>query len=158
MGKDVGGEIERHRGERSELLTTREKRYCVTLWPQGRLGAVFATTIQLWYETCKLFSNIIVRCAFKNARLGAQVQQWKSFLSRKHVLAHLRFAQRYENWTIDDWNCVIISDEKKIDMFNLRWEVMVIDWRWRMPWTSTCPSDHEARWWVGDSLGMHNNF
>ena len=23
---------------------------------------------------------------------------------------------------------------------------------------STCPSDHEACWWFGDDIGMHNGF
>ena len=35
---------------------------------------------------------------------------------------------------------------------------MVLDWRWRMCWTSTCPLDHEAWWWVSDDLGMHGGF
>ena len=34
-------------------------------------------------------------------------------MSRKHVLACLRFAQRYENW-----KRVVFSDKTKINMFN----------------------------------------
>ena len=30
----------------------------------------------------------------------------------------MRFAQRYENWTIADWKHVIFSDEIKINRFN----------------------------------------
>ena len=55
------------------------------------------TTKQLRTETCKLLSNIIVRRALREVGLGAQVHERKPFLSRKHVIAHLRFAQRYEN-------------------------------------------------------------
>ena len=50
-------------------------------------------------------------------RLGAQVQQRKSFLSHEHVLARLKFAQRYENWTVDDWKRVIFSVETNINRF-----------------------------------------
>ena len=39
-------------------------------------------------------------------------------MNRKHVLAHRRFFQRYKNWTIDDWKCVIFSDKTKINKFN----------------------------------------
>ena len=35
------------------------------------------------------------------------------YLSCKHVLACLRFAQRYENWTIVDWKRMNFSDETK---------------------------------------------
>ena len=34
----------------------------------------------------------------------------------------------------------------------------MLDWGWRMHWTSTCPTDRETWWWVGDDLGMHDNF
>ena len=43
--------------------------------------------------------------ALREVGLGAQVQQRKPFLSHKHVLARLRFAQRFENWILDDWKC-----------------------------------------------------
>jgi hypothetical protein len=59
-----------------------------------------------------------MRRALREVGLDAQVQQRKPFLSRKHVLALLRFAQRYENWTVDDWKHIIFSDETKINMFN----------------------------------------
>jgi hypothetical protein len=49
-----------------------------------------------------LLFDIIVRRALREVGLGAQVQQRKPFLSCKHVLACLRLAQKYENWTIDD--------------------------------------------------------
>ena len=54
-------------------------------------------------------------CALREARLGAQVQQRKPIMSRKYVLPHLGFAQRYEDWTFDDWKHVIFSDETKIN-------------------------------------------
>ena len=62
-----------------------------------------------------------MRRALREATLRAHVQQRKSFMSRKHVLACMRFAQRYENWTIDDWKHVILSDGTKISRFKLMW-------------------------------------
>ena len=35
----------------------------------------------------------------------------------KHVLARMRFAQRYETWTIDNWKHMILSDETMINRF-----------------------------------------
>ena len=77
------------------------------------------TTKQLRFETCKLLSDIIVRRALREVGLGTQVKQRKSFMSRKHVLTRMRFAQRFENWTIDNWKRVIFSNEIKINKFNL---------------------------------------
>jgi hypothetical protein len=56
--------------------------------------------------------------ALREVWLGVQVQQRKPYLSHKHVLAHMRFAQRYENWTIDDWKSVSYRDDTKINRFN----------------------------------------
>ena len=72
--------------------TNREEKRSVTLVIEGRFGIAFATTKQLQYETSKLVSDIIVRRTRREVGLGAQVQQKKSFWSRKHFLARLRFA------------------------------------------------------------------
>ena len=58
-----------------------------------------------------------MRHVLREVGLGAQVQQKKLFMSCKHVLACLSFAQRYENWIIDDWKRVIFSDETKINRY-----------------------------------------
>ena len=50
--------------------------------------------------------------------MGAQIQQKKFVSKSKYVLACLRFAQRYERGTIDDWKRIIFSDETKINRFN----------------------------------------
>ena len=46
--------------------------------------------------------------------------KWKKnpFMSRKHNLALLRFSQRYENWTIDDWKRVIFNHKTKMNRLN----------------------------------------
>ena len=59
-----------------------------------------------------------MKCVLREARLGAQVQQRKQFMGHKHVLACLRFVQRFGNWTIDDWKHVIFSEKRKINRFN----------------------------------------
>jgi hypothetical protein len=39
-------------------------------------------------------------------------------MSCKLVLARLRFVQGHENWIIDGWKCVILSDETNINKIN----------------------------------------
>ena len=34
------------------------------------------------------------------------------------MFTRLRFAQRFENWTIDDWKHGVFNDETKINRFN----------------------------------------
>ena len=63
-------------------------------------------------------SDVIMRHALRWEGLVARVRQKKLLLTRKHVLAWLRFAQRYASWIIHDWKYVIFSDETKINMFN----------------------------------------
>jgi hypothetical protein len=71
MRKDVEGEIARQRGGHPKLLADREKRHCVTLVIEGRLGTASATTKQLRFEICKLLSDISVRHALREVGLGA---------------------------------------------------------------------------------------
>ena len=117
LRKDVGGEIERQRGGCPKLLADREKRLCVTLVTKGWLGTAFATTRHLWIEIGKIVVWYHCEACF-DVWIGALVQQRKSFMSYKHILARMRFAQRFENWTVDDWKRVTFSDEAKLNRFN----------------------------------------
>jgi hypothetical protein len=90
-----GGKTEIQRGGHPKLLTNQENRHYVTLVTKGQFGTTFATTKQLQSETSKMLPNITMRRVLREVELGAQVQQRKSFMNRKHVLARPRFAQRY---------------------------------------------------------------
>ena len=90
-------------------------RCCTTLVIEGRLGTTSAIAKQLWSKISKLLFGITVR---RVLREGAQVQQRKPFMICEHVLARLRFAQKYENWTIDDRKRTIFNDETKINRCN----------------------------------------
>ena len=102
LRKDVGGENERQRGGHPKLLANQQKRHCVILVTEGRLGTASTITKHVRTETYKLLFDITVRRTLREVGLGAQVQQRKPIPTRKYVLTRLRFAQRYENWTIDD--------------------------------------------------------
>ena len=98
----------------------------MSLVTEDQLGIASTTTKQLRFEICKLLSDINVGVHLKEVGLGAQEQQRKPFLSRKHVLERLRFAQRYESWTIDDWKLVIFTYKTKINKVNSDGK----SWRW----------------------------
>ena len=58
-----------------------------------------------------------MRCALRRGGLQSQVKQKKPRLSIKNVKARLDFARAHLDWTIDNWSCVIFSDESKFNRF-----------------------------------------
>ena len=97
----------------------REEALCHYCYYRSTWNYIYATTKQLWFETNRMSFDTVVRRTLREARLGAQVHQRKPFMSCEHVLTCSRFAQRYENWIIDDWKHVVFCDETKIKRVDL---------------------------------------
>jgi hypothetical protein len=80
-------------------------------------------------------------------------------MSCKLVLARLRFVQGHENWIIDGWKCVILSDETNINKINSHDR----SWCWIGDGECFGPQHvHETvkhgGGRIGDDLGMHDGF
>jgi len=58
----------------------------------------------------------------ENIHSRAVVKKKKPLLSARHRKARLAFAQKYREWTVEDWKRVIWSDEMKINRFGVRWK------------------------------------
>ena len=56
--------------------------------------------------------------ALREQGMGSGEKKSKPLLSQKNIAARLKFAKRYADWTIHDWQRVIWSDETKICRFN----------------------------------------
>ena len=56
-----------------------------------------------------------VRRALKEAGLKAATKKKKPQLLPRHIYQRLDFARKYQHWTIEDWKCVVWSDETKIN-------------------------------------------
>ena len=56
-----------------------------------------------------------VRRILKKAGLRSIVKKKKPKLSKKHKRERMLWAEKYKNWTLDDWHKVIWSDETKIN-------------------------------------------
>ncbi len=54
----------------------------------------------------------------KNKGLKAGEKKKKPLLSQKNFKFRMEFARKHKDWTQDDWNGVIFSDETKINCFN----------------------------------------
>lgn len=62
-------------------------------------------------------SSNTVRRALKRNGLSARVKRKKPLLSKKHRENQLKFAKRFKDWTVSDWNRVVWSDESKFQIF-----------------------------------------
>ena len=67
-------------------------------------------------DEIEVSSNTVRRALQKNG-LVARVKRKKPLLSKKHREKRLKFAKRYKDWTISDWNKVVWSDESKFQIF-----------------------------------------
>src|SRR5690242_19253804 len=84
----------------------------------------------------QLASNHDVNITFKTVEkmlkrsgLKACVKVKKPFLSQRHRKLRLRFAKRYQNWTVDDWRRVVFSDETKVNRIGSDGR----KWVWKKP-------------------------
>lgn len=104
-------------GGRPVKLSDQDKRFCVRAVTSGLLetGAAVAKKLEgdLGIKVC----DRTVRNAFREAGLGAVEKEAKPKLSPKNIKARLEFAKRHKHWTVEDWKCVIWSDETKINRF-----------------------------------------
>ena len=59
-------------------------------------------------------SEIMLCRRLKEVDLCSRIRRCKPVLTSRHKAAHLRWARKYQNWTVEDWMRVIWSDECSI--------------------------------------------
>jgi hypothetical protein len=74
-------------------------------------------------------SNFTTRRAFKRSGLYGRKKTKKQLLQIHHRKARLTFAEKYVDWTIEDWKRVLWSDETKVCLFGPDGG----DWVWKTP-------------------------
>ena len=108
----------RGKGGRPKILSKRDENFCMKQITSGKCS----TTVQLTKELKKRFditisTDTISRTLKKNGLKSAEKKK-KPLLSAKNVKARLDFARSHQDWTSNDWERVIFSDETKINRFN----------------------------------------
>ena len=68
-------------------------------------------------EEISTVSTSTIRKIFQRAGLVARIKVKKQFLKFEHKKRRLEFARKFQNWTIEDWNRVVWSDESKFQIF-----------------------------------------
>lgn len=66
-------------------------------------------------STGKSISKWTAMRELKSQNYICNEKKQKLMLSKKNVKTRLAFAKKYKDWTIDQWRCVIWSDETKIN-------------------------------------------
>lgn len=105
-------------GGRPKILSERDEIFCAKQMTSGKTS----TIVQLSKELKTSFDisagrNTISR-SLKNRGVMSGEKKKKPLLSQKNIKERLQFAKSHQDWTEDDWNRVIFSDETKINRFN----------------------------------------
>jgi hypothetical protein len=64
----------------------------------------------------QLSANTIHR-TLKRIGFESRVRKKKPYLKKEHQQKRLAFAQKYKDWTIENWMRVVWSDESKFQIF-----------------------------------------
>jgi len=99
-------------------LSLRDEKFCTKQITSGESKSVTELTKKLRDVHNIQVDRRTVARALNNCGLRAGEKKKKPSLSKKNIKARLEWAKEHKNWTEDDWNRVIFSDESKINRFN----------------------------------------
>ena len=121
--------LPRSRAGRPHKLSDHAKRKVIRDISSGKIeNAVIAA-----HELSEVIRQTVhpenVRRVLRKAGLKSIKKKKKPFLSKKHRKQRLDFAQKYANWTVEDFKRVIWSDETKINRLGSDG----LKWTWRKP-------------------------
>ncbi len=96
---------------RKKILTERQEKFCAKKIISGEAKSVVQITkiLETDHQT-KVSRKTVARALNK-----AGEKKKKPGLSQKNIVARLEFAKKSQDWTENDWNRVIFSDESKIN-------------------------------------------
>jgi transposase len=106
------------KGGRPRKLTKRQEKECAKKIVSGEVKSCTHLSKVLNEEGTVNVSRFTVARALNKRGLKAGEKKKKPALSKKNIAARLEFAKKYQNWTKNDWERVIFSDESKINFFN----------------------------------------
>ena len=117
------------RGGRPRVVTPQLQRLIVREITSGQSSTAEDVRKKLRENHRVDLSAEAVRNVLRNVGMKGVPKQKKPKLSARHIKARMNFAQKYSNWTIDDWKRVIWSDETKISRLGSDGRL----WYWKKP-------------------------
>ena len=115
--EETGSYADRPRVGRPRQLTERGARLAARMIVSGKCQT--AVNVQHELETSHLaaVSGKTVRRILRSTGIRARAKRKRPLLKKRHWLQRLRFAKKYQNWSVDDWRRVVWSDESKFQIF-----------------------------------------
>jgi transposase len=112
---------------RPKIIAPHTVRHVVRKMASGDLTTAMDAKKFLENDLDTFISPNTVRRALKSQGLVARVRVKKPMLNARHRGLRLAFANKYKEWTLEDWERVIWSDETKIN----RWGSDGKKWCWK---------------------------
>lgn len=118
------------KGGRPPKLSIQDKSWIVRQVTCGKAENAAKVAKNLQDDGRANASATTVRRTLKEAGLRSFVKQKKPMLLPRHIKSRYEFAQKYKDWTIDDWKRVVFSDETKINRLG---SSDGREWAWKKP-------------------------
>jgi transposase len=106
------------KGGAKKKLSLRDEKFCTKQIISGASKSVTELTKTLKEKHNISVDRRTVARALNNRGLRAGEKKKKPGLSQKNIKARFEWAKERKDWTVQDWNRVIFSDESKINRFN----------------------------------------
>jgi transposase len=117
ISKEYQVDKENSVGGRPRKLSPADRCSVLIIVKTGKAANAVEATKQLNSTITTPVTVQTIRNVLKEDGLKAYVKKKKPLLTTRHRKARLEFAQKYSEWTVEDWKRVIWSDETKINRF-----------------------------------------
>jgi transposase len=116
--KDINGTFKNQpKSGRPRLLTGQYERNALRLITTGECTNAVAVRKKLITEQQIDVSESTIKRTFRRNGLSSRVKRKKPYLKKAHRYARMKFAKKYQSWTVEDWSKVIWSDESKFMIY-----------------------------------------
>src|SRR5271154_4970110 len=115
LGREGDANKGNNSGGRPAKLSARDKQSILRQITSGKLDNAVQATNFINSTLSQPIHPQTVRNALKEAGLHSATKKKVPMLKQQQRQKRLKFAQYYENWSVEDWKRVLWSDETKIN-------------------------------------------
>lgn len=117
VAQEAGPNKENNPGGRPKKLSPHDQRAVSSLMQPGKASNATQATRHMNNILSDPVSTQTIRNTLHNDNYKAYTKPKRPKLTVAQKRARLKFAQKYEHWTVEDWKRVIWSDECKINIY-----------------------------------------